>query len=148
MLQYSLDKCCSVSEVCKAEEVAKLHKCHYRGNDYHLGQRIYPENAPCYMCICDTEFDNSTSISANKHCQKVDCGIELRSLERVMEGCVPVYFGDNGCCPIEFRCRKCIHVTRVCGKFNDVNLGFYFFFSFEQPLKMMKCNRLRVVQIS
>lgn len=108
VLQYSHDKCCSDSMVCGKVEVDKLHKCHYRGMDYSKGQKIYPNDFPCYQCICDEKFDNSTMISANEQCRKIDCGIELRYLERLQKGCVPVYFGDNGCCPIEFKCRKYI----------------------------------------
>lgn len=104
--QYSLDKCCSVSSVCGEANVAQLHKCHYRGQEYHKGQRIYPNNAPCYSCICDEEFDNSTLIKLNANCKKIDCGIELRNLDRLQKGCVPVYFGEDSCCPIQFRCPK------------------------------------------
>lgn len=111
VLQNSLDSCCPVSKVCKPEEVAKLHKCYYNGTEYHLGQTFSPQNAPCYSCICDTDFYNSTSISANKHCRKVDCGIELRHLDSVRNGCVPVYYINNDFCPLEFRCRKCTRDT-------------------------------------
>lgn len=107
ILQYSHEECCSISQTCGKKEVEKLHKCHYNGSEYHKGQKIYPNSDSCYQCICNESFDNSTKISINKDCRKIDCGIELRYLEQLQKGCVPVYFGDNGCCPIEFKCRKC-----------------------------------------
>lgn len=108
--QHSLGDCCASNNVCDEKEVAKLSKCNYLGNEYTQGQKFWPDSAPCHYCLCDTGFDNSTRVEDNKHCRKVDCGIEFRNLDRIRKGCVPVYFGDNACCPIEFRCRKYIVV--------------------------------------
>lgn len=83
-----------------------LHTCWLRGKHYRQGDWIYPEFDPCYQCVCDESFDNSTAMPLNKNCQKLDCGIELRNLENIRKGCIPVYYGENRCCPIEYRCRK------------------------------------------
>lgn len=63
---------------------------------------MYPENA-CYTCICSKNFENK-SVEENPSCKKVDCGISLRSMRRVRQGCVPIYYGHDRCCPIDWRC--------------------------------------------
>lgn len=104
--QHQLNKCCAPKKVCGSKEIKSLAKCHFGNTEYTQGQRIYPDSHPCYSCVCGAGFDNSTRIEDNQHCTKVDCGIEIRNLDRIRKGCVPVYFGENSCCPHEYRCRK------------------------------------------
>lgn len=115
VMQYKLDACCAFNTVCEKSEKDKLAKCYYREKEYYEGQIIYPENEPCYRCSCTKDFNNQTLASVNQNFKKIDCGIELRNLDSIQKGCVPIYFGDNGCCPIDFRCRKfliSINVTK------------------------------------
>jgi len=101
---YTLDSCCATKETCDAAEVKKLPKCYLDGTEYHDGNLIYPKSNPCYKCLCNDKFDNSTSVDKNPSCKRVDCGIELHQLAYLQGGCAPVYFNDAFCCPLEFRC--------------------------------------------
>lgn len=103
--QYSLGKCNSVSEVCGEENIKKLGKCFWRGKQFYEGERFSPESDPCYACICNEDFDNSTYIEDNtKSCAKINCGLELLSLDKVKRGCAPIYYGEKSCCPIDWKC--------------------------------------------
>ncbi|KAJ6647708.1 hypothetical protein Bhyg_02931, partial [Pseudolycoriella hygida] len=102
--QYSLDKCCNVNKVCGEEKLNNLHKCELDGKTYNEGEKMYPESSTCHTCLCKKGFNNSIPIESNENCKKADCGIELRNLNRLQNGCVPIYFGSSDCCPIDFRC--------------------------------------------
>lgn len=65
---------------------------------------MYPNNDTCYKCLCTESFDNTTSIESNPNCKRIDCGVEMRHLNEIRRGCVPVYF-ENHCCPIDYKCR-------------------------------------------
>jgi hypothetical protein len=65
---------------------------------------MYPESDPCYACLCQKDFDNS-SIATNNNCQKINCGIQLNSLHYIQKGCIPIYLKDKACCPIDWKCR-------------------------------------------
>lgn len=110
--QYTINSCCATKTICDEAEVKSLHTCWYEGKDFHGGNLIYPPGSPCYKCLCDEKFDNSTAIPENKNCKPVDCGIEVHAMNNIQQGCVPVYFNDNYCCPVEFRCRK--YFARSC----------------------------------
>lgn len=88
------------------DKVKELAKCELEGKTYKEGEKIYPENSSCHTCLCTKGFNSSVPIESNKDCKKVDCGIELRNLNRLQSGCVPIYYGKSDCCPIDFRCRK------------------------------------------
>lgn len=105
--QNQLGKCCASKKVCGTKALAQLAQCHFEGTVYTEGQRMYPETQPCHSCVCSAGFENATRIAENPHCTKVDCGIEIRNLDRIRKGCVPVYFGESTCCPYEYRCREC-----------------------------------------
>jgi len=102
--QYNLDSCCRSKLVCDDKEIKALAKCEFEGKSYKEGQRIYPEKDSCYSCICAKDWDPSVPLSKNKNCKKYDCGHELRHLDDVKKGCVPVFFGDERCCSIQYRC--------------------------------------------
>lgn len=85
------------------DEVDKLATCHFEGEAYREGQKIYP-NEYCYECFCTKNFSNSTSVEENPNCYKIDCGISLRNTGRIIEGCIPVYYKKDNCCPIGWRC--------------------------------------------
>lgn len=104
--QYTIDSCCATKEICDAAEIKKLAKCNLEGKEYHTGNLIYPKANPCYKCLCSEKFDSSLTVEKNPGCKRVDCGIQLHQLGYLQEGCAPVYFSDNFCCPLEFRCRK------------------------------------------
>lgn len=80
--------------------------CWYNNDRFYKGQIIYPSQYPCYRCLCNETFDNSTKINDNRNCKKIECGIELLHLTDIQNGCVPLYYGTERCCPIDYRCRK------------------------------------------
>lgn len=88
------------------DKVNELAKCELEGKTYTEGEKMYPESSSCHTCLCTKDFNSSVPIESNKYCKKVDCGIELRNLNRLQDGCVPIYYGKSDCCPIGFRCRK------------------------------------------
>ncbi|KDR18192.1 kielin/chordin-like protein [Zootermopsis nevadensis] len=104
--QYTLDRCCSTNTYCRPNntenlQIPPLHECQYGGTTYREGQMIYPEDAPCKQCICQRGFNETL---AGPWCQEISCGIELHYSRRISDGCVPVYYGRTGCCPIDWRC--------------------------------------------
>ncbi|XP_039453080.1 kielin/chordin-like protein [Culex pipiens pallens] len=102
--QYEKGQCCSSgAPVCGEDKIEQLAECYFEGELYREGQKMYPTEESCYSCHCQKGFDNSTVVG-NPHCQEVNCGIELRSSERLARGCIPVYFGNDRCCPISWRC--------------------------------------------
>ncbi|XP_055627552.1 kielin/chordin-like protein [Toxorhynchites rutilus septentrionalis] len=100
--QYSPYDCCASGRSC-GNEVEKLNECYFDGEKYLEGQKIYPKDESCYTCHCQKDFDNSTVVG-NPNCYEISCGIELRNLNSVIQGCIPVYFGNDRCCPISWRC--------------------------------------------
>lgn len=77
--------------------------CLVDGNVYKEGQKFYPKDEPCKVCICKEGFSGKYE---EPYCQDVTCGVELHYTSRMTEECVPVYFGRKGCCPIDWKCRK------------------------------------------
>lgn len=105
--QFTIDSCCTQKIVCDKDEIAKLSRCWNDGREYVKGNLIYSPKSPCYKCLCDEKFDNSTDPSTSPSCTPVQCGIELHQLSYLQTGCIPVYFDDGLCCPFEFKCRTC-----------------------------------------
>ena len=120
--QYTIESCCSTKRVCN-EEAKELPSCWVEDKEYKKGQLIYPKSATCHKCLCEDNFENSTAIDQNPNCKRVDCGIELHQLGYLLDGCVPVYFNDNFCCPVEFRCRKSARAFHIAG-FSFANFPF------------------------
>lgn len=63
---------------------------------------MYPEKG-CYTCICSSDFENKP-VEENPSCRRVECGASLRNSRELRKGCVPTYYGNDGCCPISWRC--------------------------------------------
>lgn len=100
-----MDSCCSTGKLCN-DDFKNTDKCFFEGKEYFVGQKMYPKNLKCHSCLCVSGFDNST-IVGNPNCKEVQCGFYLHYSDRLYKGCIPVYYGDNTCCPIDWRCRKC-----------------------------------------
>ncbi|PNF27759.1 hypothetical protein B7P43_G12788 [Cryptotermes secundus] len=103
--QHTLDECCSTNTYCpnntETQQMSPLYECQYGGRTYREGQVIYPEDAPCKKCICQNGFNGTLS---GPWCEEISCGIELHYSRQISDGCVPVYYGTTGCCPIDWRC--------------------------------------------
>lgn len=90
------------------DKMAELSRtrCYLENKEYVKGQKMFSDRIGCYACICDENFDNSTIVN-NPNCQKVKCNIEIHYADRLMAGCIPIfYYGKSNCCPIDWRCRK------------------------------------------
>lgn len=70
------------------DDVDKLSTCEFEGETYREGQAMYPKEH-CYKCFCTKNFNNKMKVEENENCQKIECGISLRNVGRVMEGCIP-----------------------------------------------------------
>lgn len=108
-LTYSRLFVCVFSDRDKIEELTRT-KCYLENKEYVKGQKMFSDQIGCYACICDEHFDNTTIINS-PNCQKVKCNIEIYYADRLMAGCIPIYYGKKygkfNCCPIDWRCRKC-----------------------------------------
>ncbi|XP_062559163.1 uncharacterized protein LOC134223958 isoform X1 [Armigeres subalbatus] len=100
--QYTPFGCCASNKVCE-KEVEKLDVCYLDGERYMEGQKMYPKDESCYSCHCQKGFDNSTVVG-NPNCHEFTCGIEVHNSANLLEGCIPIYFGNDRCCPISWRC--------------------------------------------
>lgn len=101
--QFTLDSCCSNGKVC-GEERNNLARCYVDGREYHENQKIYPNDFPCHKCLCAKNFNNETVLD-NPQCKEIKCGYNLKT-ENLKQGCVPIFYGENSCCAINWRCRK------------------------------------------
>lgn len=96
-------------------EISKLAKCQFGNKSYAEGEKFYPQNS-CYSCLCTKNFKN-VPVEMNPSCKKIDCGISIWSNNKVRKGCAPIYYGNNGCCPIDWRCPK--YNDRILKKASD-----------------------------
>lgn len=99
---------CVILDRDKIEELTRT-KCYLENKEYVKGQKMFSDQIGCYACICDEHFDNTTIINS-PNCQKVKCNIEIYYADRLMAGCIPIYYGKKygkfNCCPIDWRCRE------------------------------------------
>ncbi|CAG9809167.1 unnamed protein product [Chironomus riparius] len=100
--QYDNKHCCAIKSVCD-NETATLSTCEFEGSTFHEGQKMYPKDL-CYSCFCTKDYNSSIPIEENPSCNRIDCGITLRNTGRLSEGCIPVYYKKETCCPIGWRC--------------------------------------------
>ncbi|RZF43767.1 hypothetical protein LSTR_LSTR009190 [Laodelphax striatellus] len=100
--QYSHDSCCSIGQNCRDREGSDAAvTCEYGGEVWEEGQAFYPKEKPCKKCICKQGF-NGTFVSP--YCEDIICEMELHYADYISEGCTPVYYGDDSCCPIYWHC--------------------------------------------
>ncbi|KAG1663038.1 hypothetical protein GQR58_020608 [Nymphon striatum] len=74
--------------------------CEYNDNLFHIGQKIFPIEDPCQVCLCNSRWSGIDSST----CTQIQCDMDLER-ERLLEGCVPVYF-QGACCPVDWVCPK------------------------------------------
>lgn len=99
-------------------------RCYIDNKEYVKGQKMFSGKNGCYACICDDGFDNTT-LSMSTHCQRVKCNIDILYTDRVMAGCIPIYYGKAMCCPIGWKCRK---------RNNSIICQFYLYWLFWFPI--------------
>ncbi|KAK6621131.1 hypothetical protein RUM43_011437 [Polyplax serrata] len=98
---YNEESCCSVKTHCKGDE--PLPTCLVDGKVYLQGQKFYPNDEPCKECYCQEGFEGKFE---EPFCKNVACNVELHYASRIRDNCVPVYYGRQGCCPIDWKCPK------------------------------------------
>lgn len=118
--QSQFDRCCGKYE-CNRDKIAKLleTRCYLENKEYVKGQKMVSDVTGCYACICDENFDNTTIVN-NPNCQKIKCNIEIHYADRLMAGCIPIYYGKANCCPIDWRCPEPTDEI-IRSKLNQVN---------------------------
>jgi len=106
--QYKQDKCCEDNFLC-GEEKNNVYKCDYRDKQYYKGQKFIHDSNPCYECICDENFTNSSAptwfYTNKQNCKPINCNVWFWSADKVKQGCSPVYSAD-ACCPVDWVCPK------------------------------------------
>jgi len=75
--------------------VDELGSCFQDGEEYKYGQKYFPKDRPCEVCLCQP-FDGSAD-----NCKPIDCG--YYSSEKFNKDCVPV-FKEGVCCPVDWIC--------------------------------------------
>lgn len=100
--QYDHEHCCAIKTLC-GNDTEVLAKCEFENATYREGQKMYPKDL-CYSCLCTKDYNSSIPVKENPNCNKIDCGITLRNTGRLSEGCIPVYYKKETCCPIGWRC--------------------------------------------
>lgn len=81
---------------------------------------MFSDDYPCYACQCTPDF-NGTDIVNNPNCELRRCGIYF-DIYRFINGCVPIYYGKDYCCPSDWRCRK----LKINYNLYDFKLIFFF----------------------
>lgn len=66
---------------------------------------MVPETDMCYECVCEEDYDSNLPLNENKHCHRINCGMELVYLNKIRDGCVPVYLNEKACCALGTICR-------------------------------------------
>lgn len=102
--------------ISEEKEKAELATCYLNNEKYFEGQKMMPGSNPCHECLCQKNFDNSTILN-NPHCSAVNCFLQLKSLSFIQRGCIPIYYGEKVCCPIDWKCRKSFLIPFNCFKF-------------------------------
>lgn len=80
----------------------KLERCEVSGKTYYEGERI-DTSRTCYSCICGKRYEDK-QFAENKHCRKINCHIEIHYSRQIYDGCIPIYYKTDDCCPIGWRC--------------------------------------------
>ena len=91
-----------LSVLCSGEDLNKLARCEVNGKVYYEGERIDTARS-CYSCICGKGYEDKP-FENNKHCHKINCHMEIHYSQRIVEGCIPIYWRAEDCCPIDWRC--------------------------------------------
>lgn len=80
-----------------------LASCEFEGSVYKEGAKMYAKDK-CMKCYCTKDFNNQTAIEDNPNCERIDCSIPLRNTVKLLDGCVPLYYKNDQCCPITWKC--------------------------------------------
>lgn len=98
------------------------------GQTFTEGEKMYPAQNPCYECLCQNEFDNTTIVQ-NENCQKISCGLSLDK-SHIQRGCLPIYESKSiACCPIGWKCREFIQYLINSTFFQLILIFLYLTFS-------------------
>jgi hypothetical protein len=115
-LNYSLDDCCSVGEICPPFD--DLEKCVVEGKEYMEGQAFLPKNS-CMKCVCQKGFPDKIE---EPFCKPMPCGQQLKNWKHIQNRCAPLYEKnlDALCCPIGWVCPDGTEVIGGDSRSDDV----------------------------
>lgn len=100
---YDNDKCCGTLKCLDENELNKT-TCKYHGYEFKLGQRVYPIEDTCQVCICDERWNVKDPLKSPS-CTKFKCSYSQIESDKVRNGCIPV-FEKHSCCPSDYICRE------------------------------------------
>lgn len=130
ILNFVLENRVPVSDIEGCESCNVSHFTKYFNNifqniyrDFHYIIAYQPRNVGCndhnefetcnavkknifFIKSISIIYSSDTGSNSGPYCREISCDLELHYASDLQEGCTPVYFGDDGCCPIQFRCRK------------------------------------------
>ncbi|KAI1294595.1 PI-actitoxin-Aeq3a [Halotydeus destructor] len=98
----NLDTCCASGTKCPTDkEVLELPTCDYNNRTYRTGEKIYPKENDCLVCMCDEKW-NISSLDTST-CKRFECSSSPRDFKNLERGCVPIYH-EKTCCAIDYHC--------------------------------------------
>ncbi|KAF2356910.1 Pacifastin domain [Trinorchestia longiramus] len=103
---YKFGECCAYDQECKhspsLERTAEIATttnvtCEAETRIYKAGDKMDFHDAPCQRCVCGANYTGPYG----EGCAPIDCGYDTRSLNRVREGSLPIFY-KNMCCPVGY----------------------------------------------
>lgn len=99
---YNLSTCCHEEIICPSkQENSETFQCELDDKKYHLGEKMYPKDQPCLVCLCNENWNGINEVS----CRSIKCYIDD---DYIKKGCIPIYY-ERGCCPMNFYCDESIN---------------------------------------
>lgn len=119
--KYELGYCCATQKICRklfqlSTDNLKLKytrilapfsgiTCKVGSNIYREGEQFFASDS-CTECVCQKGFSGKF---VEPFCRRIDCPIQLNSVEVIAKRCAPVYIAKPNeplCCPTTFLCRN------------------------------------------
>ncbi|KAG8191139.1 hypothetical protein JTE90_016653 [Oedothorax gibbosus] len=98
---YKENQCCPTSVECptgQKDNIYQVPSCEYKGKMFYEGEQIYPDEDPCLVCLCSSNWTGPQGATCRRH----DCMLE-RDSRKLKQGCIPIYH-EKTCCPIDYHC--------------------------------------------
>ncbi|XP_039288523.1 uncharacterized protein LOC111053952 [Nilaparvata lugens] len=124
--QYSHDSCCSIGQNCSklidnnfatmSSEREKQALSSPDGEKQEKQRATVSSSAvkssSSALSYMDEPLENIESVYyvyfagtfVSPYCEDITCDMELHYADYISEGCTPVYYGDDSCCPIYWHC--------------------------------------------
>ena len=83
MLYKDLNSCCASQTKCDAE-LEELHTYKLDNTTYYAGQKVYPKEDPCKVCLCNEGWSGETD--DKEYCLTIDCGLNYQTSSKLKQG--------------------------------------------------------------